>query len=36
MDWRRGTPLPFALEYAFVADARLPGQEQVGTKGGIL
>lgn len=26
MDWRRGTPLPLALEYTFAADKRLPGQ----------
>lgn len=34
MDWRRGTPLPIALAYAFAADARLPGQRQLGIEGG--
>lgn len=36
MDWRRGTPLPLALEYAFAADARMPGQKQLGIEGGSL
>lgn len=34
MDWRRGTPLPLALQYAFAADARLPGQRTAGIQGG--
>jgi len=35
-DWRRATPLPIALDYAFAADARLPNQSQVGIQGGTL
>jgi len=36
MDWRRGTALPLALEYAFAAHERLPGQRQAGIGGGSL
>ncbi|WP_372479108.1 DUF58 domain-containing protein [Halomicrobium sp. HM KBTZ05] len=32
-DWRRGTPLPMALAYAFAADARLPSQRPTGAGG---
>ena len=34
MDWRRGTPLPLALQYAFAADARLPAQPATAVEGG--
>lgn len=30
IDWRRGTPLALALEYAFVADAKLAGRGSAG------
>jgi len=36
MDWRRGTPLPIALDYAFAADERLPNQGPVSLQGGTL
>lgn len=34
IDWRRGTPLPIALEYAFAADARLGSLTGGGGGGG--
>lgn len=35
VDWRRGTPLPLAIEYAFRVEARLPsGQPAAGVTGG--
>jgi uncharacterized protein (DUF58 family) len=34
IDWRRGTPLALAIEYAFAADARLPGATVGGRAGG--
>lgn len=34
IDWRRGTPLALALEYAFAADARLGGRGAAAAGGG--
>ncbi len=35
IDWRRGTPLALAVEYAFAADARLPDATVAGRAGGV-